>query len=88
MLAGVEKKHSTFLLGMLPQSEQANYPPVHLRSSWGVSHNLYHPLPHLRRGWGRGWRIEGDGEEKGKGNAGRQQEAEGRRSSLSLIQLR
>jgi hypothetical protein len=39
------EKHSTFLLGMLPQSEQANYPPVHLRSSWGVSHNLYHPFP-------------------------------------------
>ena len=28
MPAGVEKKHFTFLLGMFPPSEEANYPPL------------------------------------------------------------
>jgi hypothetical protein len=65
MLCWGGEKHSTFLLGMLPQSEQANYPPVHLRSSWGVSHNLYHPFP-----ISEGMENRRDGEEKGKGNAG------------------
>ena len=31
MPAGVEKKPSTFLLGMFPPSEEANYPSLHLR---------------------------------------------------------